>query len=113
MQGYKETGNSRKILHGAEKHDTFCRNKFFKIFYILDTVQNLYNEIENLIDIPFEATCQPIQAKDFHYKQDLSEPNNDYTFDRPILIESDSDDIEEEYVLISFALNNFPITPFF
>lgn len=52
-----------------------------------------------MIDIPFETnTCQPIKNKDFHYKQDTEESNNDYTFDRPILIESDSDDIEEEYV---------------
>ncbi|KAI7894664.1 uncharacterized protein EV154DRAFT_458892 [Mucor mucedo] len=61
-----------------------------------DTVQDLYNEIEHLIDIPFEATCQPTQNKDFHYKQESEEPRNDYTFERPILIESDSDDIEEE-----------------
>ncbi|KAG2203770.1 hypothetical protein INT47_012703 [Mucor saturninus] len=61
-----------------------------------DTVQDLYNEIEHLIDIPFEATCQSTQYKDFHYKQESEEPRNDYTFERPILIESDSDDIEEE-----------------
>ncbi|KAI9251305.1 hypothetical protein EDC94DRAFT_622033 [Helicostylum pulchrum] len=62
-----------------------------------DTVQDLFDEIEHLIDIPFDQTSyKPIKNKDFHYKEE--ESDNSYSFERPILIESDSDDIEEELV---------------
>lgn len=58
-------------------------------------MQDLFDEIEHLIDIPFDQTSyKPIKNKDFHYKEE--ESDNSYSFDRPILIESDSDDIEEE-----------------
>ena len=94
---------------------------------MIDTVQDLYDEIEHLIDVPFNGNAKEYQPKDFHYKyhdddeqqyeqlqyeeehqyreeeqeQDQIVPDftktkdNDYSFDRPILIESDSDDIEE------------------
>lgn len=100
-------------------HTTFTDAPFH-----IDTVQNLYDEIEHLIDIPFDkyappplATPNTYETKDFHYKeyhrhdednyeeeeemnsniqQEQQEQSSDYSFERPILIESDSDDIEEE-----------------
>ncbi len=73
-----------------------------------------------MIDIPFEKYSPPTtttnyETKDFHYKEyhnyeleqeeereplaelnNAKERSNSYSFERPILIESDSDDIEEE-----------------
>ncbi|KAL0143274.1 hypothetical protein V8B55DRAFT_1041319 [Mucor lusitanicus] len=87
----------------------------------VDTVEDLYNEIEHLIDVPFEKFSKDVQQYqmaddtaagleefDHHYQQPLqrqpslhqeqthSPPANDASFERPILIESDSDEVEEE-----------------
>lgn len=52
-------------------------------------------------DVPFEKFSKDIDYRQQEY-QDTSvsssptSANNEYSFDRPILIESDSDEIEEE-----------------
>lgn len=138
---YQETGKNKKhIFSPIEKNANTDKKNFWTS---IDIVQDLYNEIEHLIDIPFEsktnsspyepiATAQHHQL-DFHYKHHVEEEeeeqqqeitegydeeqqqqqhsqeqdhhnNNDYTFERPILIESDSDDIEEEYVQLDKLL---------
>ncbi|KAL7323612.1 hypothetical protein PS15p_210238 [Mucor circinelloides] len=87
--------------------------------YQTDTVEDLYNEIEHLIDVPFEKFSKDVQQYqiadntvsglehvDQHYqpspqcqehpKQAQNASAEDASFERPILIESDSDEVEEE-----------------
>ncbi|KAI8364605.1 hypothetical protein BD560DRAFT_491195 [Blakeslea trispora] len=68
-----------------------------------DTVQGLFDEIEHLIDVPFEQLADDTQApiEQFSVEQTMSEETDtkSFTFERPILIESDSDDVEEEQVV--------------
>ncbi|KAI8642737.1 hypothetical protein BD408DRAFT_443277 [Parasitella parasitica] len=86
--------------------------------YQTDTVEDLYNEIEHLIDVPFEKFSHDVQqyqisdsaasrAADFdqHFYQEEqhdqqrqadNHSNESADIKRPILIESDSDEIEEE-----------------
>ncbi|KAI8058710.1 uncharacterized protein B0P05DRAFT_559545 [Gilbertella persicaria] len=54
-------------------------------------LQGLYNDIEHLIDVPFDQF-----TKDVEQKIPEETPQENYAFERPILIESDNDDIEEE-----------------
>ncbi|KAK4513714.1 uncharacterized protein ATC70_005719 [Mucor velutinosus] len=89
--------------------------------YQTDTVEDLYNEIEHLIDVPFEKFSkdvqqyqiaddtpagledlnqhyQPLQQHTQHqeHQRQTQSSSTDASFDRPILIESDSDEVEEE-----------------
>ncbi|EPB89388.1 hypothetical protein HMPREF1544_03757 [Mucor circinelloides 1006PhL] len=91
----------------------------FQEYQTVDTVEDLYNEIEHLIDVPFEKFSKDVQQYqiadntvsglehiDQHYqsspqcqehpKQAQNASTEDASFERPILIESDSDEVEEE-----------------
>ncbi|KAI9470581.1 MAG: hypothetical protein EXX96DRAFT_584933 [Benjaminiella poitrasii] len=71
-----------------------------------DTVEDLYSQIEHLIDVPLEQFVKDVE----HYqivpeneerqlneeKADQQSSSDPVSFKRPILIESDSDEIEEE-----------------
>ncbi|KAI8379952.1 hypothetical protein EDC96DRAFT_473326 [Choanephora cucurbitarum] len=64
-----------------------------------DTVQGLFDEIEHLIDVPFDQFAHEAEGRIGRTFNESIEPEETTTtnkFERPILIESDSDDVEEE-----------------
>ncbi|OBZ84602.1 hypothetical protein A0J61_07346 [Choanephora cucurbitarum] len=68
-----------------------------------DTVQGLFDEIEHLIDVPFDQFAHEAEVPIGQTSNESTEPEEATTtnrFERPILIESDSDDVEEEEQIV-------------